>query len=183
MHPLRRTGLGALALWAVACGGKVDETDTANSAGTITQTDTDDGTGTTGTGDAGNDGGGSGAADGEDNDSPRAVILDARCAVRTSSDTRVVWSIDGIATDPQGADTLKPVVEDGVVVTMGEVEQLRVNLACEADSLAEANCTGTFGSLDDTETCDGATSVQVRIEVEDEDGNRGVSEPITGRLE
>ena len=54
--------------------------------------------------------GGDDAASGGDDDSPSAVILDARCAVRRSGDTRVIWSVEGTATDPQGADTLKTLV-------------------------------------------------------------------------
>ncbi len=185
-HSCRRLLIG-LTLLAIGCGGKSVGTDTAPT-GTTSSGTTDEGgggadAGTEAGGDAGGDtsGGDGGSRDGI----PTATILDARCAVRVSGDTIVVWSVEGTAADPQGTDTLLPITEDGVVVTSGGMELLRTSLVCTitGDPGADAPCSGTFESLDDTDNCDGAPSVEVRIEVEDEDGNRGASAPIAGRIE
>ena len=192
MHHSWRLCLIGPTLLAVACGGKSDAPDTSTTA-THTSATTDDG------GDEGGDIGGDDGDDGDDatgagatggdggssDDVPSATILDARCAVRVSGDTIVVWSVEGTATDPQGTDTLLPITEDGIIVTTGGAELLRTSLVCTitGDPGDAAPCSGTFESLDGTDTCDDAPSVEVRIEVEDEDGNRGASETIAGRIE
>jgi hypothetical protein len=161
-----------LVLWAMGCGGG-DKSDSAAGVDGGTTVDTSGGDGD----------GGSGSGTGDDPDAPQAVVVDALCSVHTTGETFASWAVLGTATDPQGADTLLGLVPDGAVVLQGGAEVYRTALSCTAPDLSEAQCSASFGQWDGAADCSGATSVQIVIEVEDEDGNRAASEPVQGRAE
>lgn len=170
-------GLGA------ACGPSSEVDKDASEVGSEGSSDeTEAPEDSAGDGDDGDDGDAD-SEPGPEDDQPTVVVLDATCSVYVSGDTRVVWSVEGTASDPQGADTLLTVVSDGLVASLDGTEVVRSALSCSVVDLSEAYCTGTFGQWDDATTCDGAASVAVWIEVEDEDGNRAVSDPVAGRAE
>ena len=114
---------------------------------------------------------------------PVVEAVDAACATRSSGDTRMVWTVLAQASDPQGADTLETLVPEGVVVSLGDTEAGRYDLSCRADDLSSATCTATFSGDTAGLGCEGAAAVTVVVEVVDEDGNRGASDPTAGRAE
>lgn len=91
----------------VAGGCGKPDSDSTSSGGTGSTVASGD----TAAGDAGGGDGGSTTLE-----EPAATILSARCTLRSTGDTYVGWTVEGTASDPQGADTLRAVVDDGVVV-------------------------------------------------------------------
>jgi len=161
----------------VACSGKISEIDSSGGEG-----------GGESGGEGGDEGGGSdeGGGDGDDggdDDTPVAALDDAFCTVHVTGDTRAVWTVLATASDPQGADTLELVVDDGVVLMQGGSEVARYALNCVVADLSRADCSGTFSAPGDGTSCDDAPTYAVMVEAVDEDGNRGASSSLTGRVE
>lgn len=172
---LHRIGLYAGLLGLAGCGDKAPtDSGAGGSAASASGGSADSGGGPGG--DAGGDaGGGSG---GSTSDQPPTLRdADAWCYEHETGEARWIWQVTARADDPQGIDTLEPIVPQGVVVGLDGLEQARLDLACDAGGA----CSASFGETDAGVLCSEAPRSSFALTALDEDGNRSDPLLVTGR--
>lgn len=113
----------------------------------------------------------------DDGVSPVIEEADSWCYVHTTGEKQYIWVANVQADDRQGTDTLESFITDGIVVLSGETELAEYALVCDADGA----CTGTWKQSEDNIACANATSYTIRMQVQDEDGNRSEAVEVQGR--
>lgn len=109
---------------------------------------------------------------------PSVRDVDAWCYQHTTGDHDFVWMVTAIADDPQGTDTLAPMV-DGIEVIGDNGEHQIYTVVCTP----EGDCFGSWLESDDGVSCTDAGSYTVHLAVMDEDGNWSATQDVRGRVE
>jgi hypothetical protein len=89
------------------------------------------------------------------------------CFEHTVGDHNYVWLLTLDATDPQGADTIAPMIEGIELYEASTGRTIRYVLACAPDGA----CTGSWLDTDDGVSCLAVDDYTVTVSVVDEDGH------------
>ncbi|MCB9743859.1 MAG: hypothetical protein H6741_17565 [Alphaproteobacteria bacterium] len=137
----------ALFAFSAACGGKEDDTGGGDDSGAVV----------------------------DDGMSPQVTDLDAYCYEHTTGDTFFQWVVAGVATDPQGTNTLETFATVSIQRGGGEVSSQQAVVGAD-----DGEIVGSFNADTIGVPCSSASEFTWEVTVVDDDGNSG-SASVVGR--